>query len=221
MSRLALFDCDGTMIDSQAAICVAMEHAFAVTGHPPPPRSVIRPIVGLSLPEAVRSLVPDAPPEQRATLVEAYKSAFRDGRTRGEHDSPLHDGLVPLLQRLSATGWRLGVATGMSDKGLAWLLETHRLKQYFVTLQTADHNPSKPAAAMAERAMAEAGATAARTVVIGDTAFDMLMAANAGVRGIGVAWGYHTSCELRAAGAIAVADNMAELGDLLDQCADG
>ncbi len=112
---------------------------------------------------------------------------------------------------MEAEGWLLGVATGKSDRGLRLVLEHHGLAHHFVTLQTADRHPSKPHPAMIEAAMAEAGAAPRDTVMIGDTSFDMAMAHHAGVRAIGVAWGYHEPAELFAEGADAVADTPADL----------
>jgi len=110
----------------------------------------------------------------------------------------------------------LGVATGKSDRGLRSCLVTHGIFDLFVTLQTADRHPSKPHPSMIEQAMAEAGAAPQDTVMIGDTGFDMAMARAAGVRALGVAWGYHEPAELIAAGAEAVAHDPTELEALLD-----
>jgi phosphoglycolate phosphatase len=107
------------------------------------------------------------------------------------------------------------VATGKSDRGLKGCLVNHGVFDLFVTLQTADRHPSKPHPAMLHAAMAEAGAAPAETVVIGDTAYDIEMASAAGVRALGVAWGYHEAEELLAAGAEAVAQTAAELEELL------
>jgi phosphoglycolate phosphatase len=110
----------------------------------------------------------------------------------------------------------LGVATGKSDRGLFHCLESHGLLDHFVTLQTADRHPSKPHPSMIEHAMAEAGADAAVTVMIGDTSFDMAMGVNAGVRALGVDWGYHTPEELMAAGAEMVVTDMEQLWNCLN-----
>lgn len=213
--RLAVFDCDGTLIDGQASICTAMERAFAEFGLPLPDRNEVRRAVGLSLPQAVRRLLPDAGTEDHHAVVDAYKRAFRAAREAGELSQPLFDGIVPLLDSLRDAGWLLGVATGMSDRGLSHCLATHGLSQHFVTLQTADRHPSKPHPAMLEAALFEAAATPRQTVMIGDTAFDMQMACDAGVRPIGVDWGYHHPDELRAAGAEFVAADPADLGRYL------
>lgn len=213
--RLAIFDCDGTLVDGQAAICNSMETAFASAGLPAPDRHEVRRIVGLSLPQAIRLLAPDAEEALHHRAVDAYKEAFRACRLEGTLEEPLFYGIAEVLVRLAEGGWTLGVATGKSDRGLASCLAAHGLADHFITLQTADRHPSKPHPAMLEAALVEAGAEAADAVMIGDTTFDMEMARAAGVRAIGVAWGYHTESELREAGASHVAATPAELGDLL------
>lgn len=213
--KLAVFDCDGTLVDGQADICSAMEAAFAETGLGVPDRAEVRRVVGLSLPVAVRKLAPDAPPELWHATADAYKHAFRLARTEGRLSEPLFPGIAPLIGRLANAGWSLGVATGKSDRGLANVLAVHALTEHFVTLQTADRHPSKPHPAMLEAALAEACALPADAVMIGDTTYDIMMAQDAGVRAIGVTWGYHEREELLAAGADAVAETPEELGDLL------
>jgi phosphoglycolate phosphatase len=214
--RLAVFDCDGTLSDGQAAVCAAMDAAFATAGLAPPDRNRVRRSVGLSLPHAVRQIAPDATEHEAAVVVEAYKEAFRRSRSEGTLVEPLYEGIAHLLGRLKARGWLLGVATGKSDRGLESCLVTHGVFDLFVTLQTADRHPSKPHPAMLHAAMAETGAAPADTVMIGDTAFDMAMARAAGCRTLGVAWGYHAPEELIEAGAEAVAQTPADLEELID-----
>lgn len=216
MTRLAVFDCDGTLVDSQVNICRAMEEAFARAGLDPPPRAAIRRIVGLSLVEAVGALIPHADDADHRAIAADYKQAFFRLRTSGALDpEPLFDGVAEAIERLAADGWTLGVATGKSNRGLAHILATHGLTDRFATLQTADRHPSKPDPAMLLAAMDEAGATPHTSVMIGDTSFDMMMARAAGVRAIGVAWGYHDVAELAAAGADVVATDARALPGLL------
>ena len=219
-ARLAVFDCDGTLVDSQANICVACETAFTGAGLVPPPRAAIRRIVGLSLVEAMQVLLPDADDTVHRRLAQEYKDAYVAMRTSGAlQDEPLFVGIEAVLDELTARGWLLGVATGKSDRGLAHVLAAHGLGDRFVTLQTADRHPSKPHPAMLEAAIAQAGAAPGTTVMIGDTSFDMAMARAAGVRGIGVAWGYHAPAELSVAGADRVAATVADLPALMEDFA--
>lgn len=213
--KLAVFDCDGTLIDGQASICEAMEAAFAIQGVASPDRATIRRAVGLSLPQAMRALLPGGDDDLLLALVEGYKTAFRSARSEGRLSQPLFEGIADTLRALADGGWTLGVATGMSDRGLAHCLADNGIAELFVTLQTADRHPSKPHPAMLQAALFEAGAQASEAVMIGDTAYDMQMARDSGVRGVGVDWGYHPSRELIAAGAEAVADSPAQLTRLL------
>jgi phosphoglycolate phosphatase len=212
VNRLAIFDCDGTLVDSQANICRAMEACFTSARLDPPERAAIRRIVGLSLVPAIAQLLPDAEPGLHEAMAEDYKRAFFAMRSSGSLDpEPLFDGIAEAIETLDSNGWLLGVATGKSDRGLKHILEHHGLSRRFVTLQTADRHPSKPHPSMVEAAMAEAGASAETSAMIGDTSFDMLMARNAGVHAIGVAWGYHSGQELMEAGASHVAEHAREL----------
>ena len=216
MNRLAVFDCDGTLVDSAANICVAMEQCFGAARLPLPPRHLTRRVVGLSLVEAVAMLHPDGDADLHFALAEDYKRAFQTLRAHGLVAEPLFDGMSGTIEALDRAGWLLGVATGKSDRGLAFCLEHHGLANRFVTLQTADRHPSKPHPSMIETAMAEAGAAPETTVMIGDTSYDIAMAKAAGVLAIGVAWGYHDRAELLAEGADLVADHPSDLLAMLE-----
>lgn len=216
MNRLAVFDCDGTLVDSAANICVAMEQCFATAQLPLPPRHLTRRVVGLSLVEAVAMLHPEGEPDLHIAMAEDYKRAFQALRAQGMVAEPLFDGIAETIEQLDGAGWLLGVATGKSDRGLAFCLEHHGLAHRFITLQTADRHPSKPHPSMIETAMAEAGATPETTVMIGDTSFDIGMAKAAGVLAIGVAWGYHDRAELLAEGADLVAEHPSDLVTMLE-----
>lgn len=214
-ARLVVFDCDGTLVDSQAAIVRAMEAAFAAAELPPPDSNAVRRIVGLSLPQALLRLAPAASESARALALETYKASFRQARLDGALEEPLYPGMEALLRRLHGAGRILGVATGKSDQGLAACLARHGVGDLFTTLQTADRHPSKPHPAMLDAALFEAGAAPGEAVMIGDTVFDIAMAQAAGVRAIGVAWGYHEPAELEAAGAVGVADTCEQLEELI------
>jgi phosphoglycolate phosphatase len=206
MNRLAIFDCDGTLVDSGAPIFAAVAEAFQIHGVPVPEPRVCRRVVGLSLVEAMAALVPDLTFDEHVAIAETYKSCFMQARLEGRVEEPLFDGMLDLLDRLEQEGWLLAVATGKSDRGLKHCLEGHGIHARFVSLQTADRHPSKPHPSMALQAIADAGASAETSAVIGDTSFDMAMAQAAGTTAIGVAWGYHEPDELIAAGALGIAD---------------
>ena len=213
--RCAVFDCDGTLVDGQAAVCDSMEAAFAEAGLLSPDRNAVRRIVGLSLPQAVMHLAPDTEKDARAAVVEAYKAHFRATRESGALREVLYDGIRETLHALHDADWMLAVATGKSHRGLTATLETNGLAALFTSLQTADGHPSKPHPAMLEAALVECGAAPADAVMIGDTSFDIEMAKAAGATPIGVAWGYHEPEELLRAGAVAVAESPAQLTEIL------
>ena len=215
--RLALFDCDGTLADSQHDIVTAMARACADHGVAAPPAQAVRTSIGLSVERALATLLPGLDNRSLAAVADRYRHHFRALRTAaGAAPEPLYPGIVPLLDRLLDAGWTLGIATGKSRRGLDRLLAAHGIADRFKTLQTADVHPSKPHPAMLDAALHETGATPDRAVVIGDTAFDIAMAAALGVRAIGVSWGYHPAAELVAAGANALVDDAAALADLLE-----
>ena len=116
--KLAIFDCDGTLVDSQANSCLAMEHAFEQAGMNPPSRHAIRRIVGLSLVEIMRNLLPDASDERHREMAERYRTSYLTLRSNGLEHEPLYDGMAAVLSELDENGWLLGVATGKSDRGL-------------------------------------------------------------------------------------------------------
>ena len=209
--HLAIFDCDGTLVDSQANICMAMEHAFGEAGMVPPPRNAIRRIVGLSLFEIMRALLPDADNAVHSDMVERYRTSYLTLRNNGLEHEPLYDGMGELLGDLNDSNWLLGVATGKSDRGLERCLDFHGIKGLFVTLQTADRHPSKPHPSMIHQALVDAGSVASDTVMIGDTVYDIHMGVAAGCKTIGVGWGYHPLDELRDAGADYLVETMDEL----------
>ncbi len=221
MNRLAIFDCDGTLVDSGATIHRALAAAFGQHGLELPRAEVSRKVIGLSLTEAMAALLPGAPPEQHLALAEDYKRAFWELRAAGEVEEPLFDGVLELLDALESEGWLLAVATGKSERGLKHCLESHGIHARFVSLQTADRHPSKPHPSMVSEAIAEAGAEAGTSIVVGDTSFDMAMAVNAGASGIGAGWGYHEAQELLEAGALAVAERPLEVLDVIREHADG
>jgi phosphoglycolate phosphatase len=212
--RLVVFDCDGTLVDSQHNIIRSMTAAFRDSGLPDPTAEEVRSIVGLSLREAMAVLTPDLDDDGHAGLVEAYRNAYTRLRMDNQMEEELYPGVHDVLMDLEAAGFLLGVATGKSLRGLHATIERHGLEGRFVTLQTADLAPSKPHPAMLHQAMAEAGAEPQQTILVGDTTFDMTMAANAGVAAIGVSWGYHPVARLREAGAADVIETFSALPSL-------
>jgi phosphoglycolate phosphatase len=217
--KLVIFDCDGTLVDSQHGIVASMVDAFRAEGLVAPVRASILGVVGLSLEIAIARLVPAGSDLDRVDrMSEAYKEAFRARRLRKDHAEPLYEGMRETVEALAARDdVLLGIATGKSRRGLDAVLEREGLARHFATLQTADTNPSKPDPAMILTAMEEASVGPGNTVMIGDTTFDIDMALEAGVLPVGVGWGYHPPEDLRAAGASFVAANHRDLDAALDR----
>ncbi|WP_300296631.1 HAD-IA family hydrolase [Ferrovibrio sp.] len=219
--RLVIFDCDGTLVDSQHHIIAAMHSAFAANSLALPEADRVRRTVGLPLATAIESLLPTGGPAL-AAVIESYKQAAIAQRLMPDHCEPLFPGLVDTLDRLETAGFLLGIATGKARRGLDFTLNTHNLVGRFVTLQTNDVVAAgKPAPDMVLQAMAETGAMPTSTIVVGDTTYDIEMARNAGVPAIGVAWGYHDEDLLWQAGASHIIKSFWELPDLVNELMGG
>lgn len=210
--KLVVFDCDGTLVDSQHMICAAMQQAYDQHGLVCPARETVLSIVGLSLQEAFVTLAAGNATHPIEALVESYKNAFHGLRRDNTHHEPLYPGARDAVETLAVRDdVLLGIATGKSVRGVKLVLGHHGLYDRFATVQAADTAPSKPNPTMLHQAMREAGATPQDTVMIGDTVFDIAMARAAGVAAIGVSWGYHPVADLHAAGADVVVDDFAQL----------
>ena len=209
--RLIVFDCDGTLVDSQHAIISTMAAAFAEMDLPQPGADAVRALVGLSLEEIARHLWPAGDEDGRGRLVQTYRRLFFEQRSRAVAPDPLFPHAHAILRELEALGYLLGVATGKSRRGLDAVLASHNLQDCFLTRQTADGHPGKPHPGMLLQAMAEAGVTADDTLMLGDTSFDMAMAVSAGVTPVGVSWGYHGVDALQDAGARVILNDFREL----------
>jgi phosphoglycolate phosphatase len=200
--KLVIFDCDGTLVDSQHNIIAAMTWAFREHGLPPPSRPAVLRCVGLSLPETFAVLAANHPASVRRSLAAHYRDAFVLGPLRRREQEEIYPGIRETIAALAARpDVALGVATGKSKRGVDRLFRQEDWHSHFQTVQTADDHPSKPDPSMIAKAMAETGVRPEATVMVGDTSFDMTMAGNAGVGAIGVGWGYHDTTELAAAGA--------------------
>ena len=214
--RLAVFDCDGTLVDSAHSIIFSMQTACRNLGHHLPKPVDIRRTVGLPVEDAVTMLFPDMEHDQVWAVREEFRSVYTELSNRGEINEPIYDGVVETLSVLDRAGWLLGIATGKSLRGLKATLSIHNLQTSFVTLQTADLSIGKPDPDMLYKAMKDTGAEKRKTVMIGDTSYDMEMACNAGTMAVGVTWGYHNVEELFAAGAQGVVNTFSEIPQVID-----
>lgn len=187
--ELVIFDWDGTLINSGARIVSAVRSAIRASGLPERDEESIRAIIGLGMQEAVAALYPDSPATARSRLLSVYTETF--ARAMAEVPAPLFPGATDTLDRLDAAGCLLAVATGKSRGGLQRDLERVGLGGRFLCTRTVDECPSKPHPAMVEEILRDCGAEPGSALVVGDTLFDLEMAANARVDALGVSWGAH------------------------------
>lgn len=185
--ELVVFDWDGTLLDSAAAIVLAVQSACRDLGLTIPDDARARHVIGLGLGDALRHAVPDLQPENYQTMVERYRFHYLSG----DHQLTLFPGVRKMLARLQAAGHILSVATGKSRQGLDRALDHSGLRPLFQASRCADECHSKPHPQMLDELMAEFGVAAGSTVMIGDTSHDLLMASNAGVDGLAVTYGAH------------------------------
>ncbi len=214
--RLAIWDVDGTLVDSRAVIQACMEAAFRESGLPPPDYDATRRIVGLSLQAGIAQLAPpDLGAARLDALVDAYRHTFTRLRADAALHEPMYDGALDVLDRLKQDGWLLAIATGKTHRGLDGLFAKHPIKDYFDTVWCADDGPGKPHPFMVEQSMRALGCAPSQSLMIGDAIHDIAMSRAAGVRALGVSWGFGRADELRDAGADEVHDEFRTLTESL------
>ena len=208
--RLVVFDLDGTLIDSVTMIVETMTRAFTALGEAVPDEAAIRSISGINPHRAMAILAPGADAARIDALLQSFHVLYT--KEVGGPREPMFTGALEALERLNAEPQTLlAVATGKGLRGTMSLLERHGIADRFTSIETPDHNYSKPDPQMLHSAMSKAGVAPHQTVMIGDTVHDMHMARAGGVRAIGVSWGYHGADELAAAGADAIIHDFDEL----------
>ena len=220
MIKLCVFDCDGTLVDSERSIVASMCAAFSAHGIPLPTGDAVRRVVGLSLAEAVARLLPACSAQECIRVSRSYRDAIAAMRLDGALFEPLYPGVLEGLEALEDQGWCLGLATGKSHRGAMATLAAHGLERRFVTLQTPDTAAGKPSPQMMIQAMAEFGAEPGATVMVGDTTYDMMMARSAGTLAVAVTWGYHGQAELEASGAHAVVEEFVGIASAIGRLID-
>lgn len=212
--RLAIFDWDGTLCDSAAVITEAMQEAIAALGLPPRDDEQIRVLIGLGLDDVFRRLYPEIPLDALRGMFERYRRSWL-ART-AHREPPLFPGALEAVAALAEQGWTIAVATGKSraglDRALSWHAELARLVSHS---RCADETAPKPDPRMLRELIAETGIPPQGALMIGDTSYDMRMAATVGVPAVGVACGVHAPQALREAGAGAVLETVAQLPDWL------
>jgi phosphoglycolate phosphatase len=204
---LIVFDWDGTVMDSTAVIAGSIQAACRDLGLQVPDDETARHVIGLGLDQALRYAVPDLTEEMRPELMERYRHHF----LAQDQQIPLFDGARETIVALHQAGYRLGVATGKSSNGLDRALDSSGLKEYFHATRTADRTLSKPNPAMLLELMDELGASAGRTLMIGDTTHDLQMAQNANVDAVAIGHGAHPPEQLMELNPLALVGDFAEL----------
>ena len=213
--RLALFDYDGTIVDSAIMIVQGAIAAFRICGLPDPDPAKVRENIGKPLAIALNDYMPPGFNVTPNEISEAYRSWYAEQGRLGLQNEPLYPGVVELLKELKSNDWLIGVATNKSRIGLTNGLAKHDLSDMFdITLST-DENIAKPNPAMAIKAMNELGVEKKYCVMIGDTINDIGLGVNAGIVSIGVTWGYNDINLLSSAGADYLVDDANQLSALM------
>jgi len=204
---MVVFDWDGTILDSAAAIVEAIQAASRDLGLPEPDDNRARHVIGLGLADALKHAVPELPESRYDEMVARYRYHYLSR----DHELMLFDGITELIEALSATGVLLTVATGKSRVGLDRALKVSGLQHYFVGSRCADECFSKPHPQMLLELMNEFGLTASKVLMVGDTTHDLDMAASAAVDAIGVTYGAHPVDMLKSRNPRYIVDSVAEL----------
>ncbi|MFO7604523.1 MAG: HAD-IA family hydrolase [Gammaproteobacteria bacterium] len=203
--ELIVFDWDGTLMDSAGRIVSSLRAAIDDAGLPRREDRALANIIGLGLQEALESLFPAATQTDYDLLVERYRHYFLDADPT---PTQLFGGARETLELLRDQGYWLAIATGKARRGLDEVLRSTDLTEFFQATRCADETCSKPHPHMLLEVMDEIGVTADRTLMVGDTEYDLLMAKNAGVRSLAVGHGVHEAQRLLACEPLALVENL-------------
>lgn len=209
---LLIFDWDGTLMDSTAAIANSIIASCVDLGLPAPSLAEASHIIGLGLSEAIAALLPDLSEDDYPAFTARYRHHFLGQ----DHLLPLFDGVAQTIPQLHAQGYWVTVATGKSRRGLDRALDQSQLRPYFHATRCADEVNSKPHPDMILQLMDFCVVPPERTLMIGDTSHDLLMAKNAGVAGVGVGYGAHAADSLQAFDPLYVAHSFNDLARWLN-----
>ena len=204
---LIVFDWDGTLMDSTAAIVGAIQAACGEMGLPVPSREAASYVIGLGLDDALRHAAPDLPHADYPRLAVCYRKHY----FALDQELTLFAGALDLLRELKSAGYGLAVATGKSRIGLGRAMDRPELRGLFDATRTADETFSKPHPAMLHELMAELASPPERTVMVGDTTHDLEMAGNAGCDAVAVSYGAHDATALERLGPVALVHSFPEL----------
>ena len=215
--KLVIMDLDGTLVDSQEFIISATTVAFRNEGLKVPKRENILSIIGLSLTEAFRVLNKDLNEKQIKKLISTFKNCYNTF-SQEQLISPLYENAKNFLENLKRNEEIiLAIATGKGLKGLLQILKAHNLESFFSKLQTSDFYPSKPDPTMLVSLMKTLKIKTEDAVMVGDTDFDISMAHRAGIKSIGVLWGYHSISRIKLMKPTAIVENFADLEQKINE----
>ncbi len=210
--KLLVFDWDGTLMDSEAQIVSSLTNVIAELELDERTNPALRNVIGLGLPEAIRQLYPDEEKDIVERFIERYRHHFLSGN---QGASVLFAGAIDVIRRLHAEGYLLAVATGKSRRGLDRSLDETKSGEYFHVTRCADETFSKPHPQMLLEIMTDLDVGPDETLMIGDTEYDLQMAAEAGTASLGVTYGVHELERLLAHQPLACLDDISEVGRLL------
>lgn len=210
--KLAVFDWDGTVMDSIGRIVSSMQNAAQEINLPVPEQRDVENIIGLTLPVAAKKLFPQITKEQIARLLALYKTEYLSGNKVA---TPLFDGVIELLEALTKQGILIAVATGKGREGLNRVMAETGTTHYFKATRCGDEGQSKPHPEMLEYLLTYFNVDASEAVMIGDTNFDLEMAQAANVDSIGVTFGVHSEEVLSQYNPVKIVNNVAELHAVL------
>jgi len=209
---LIVFDWDGTLMDSTGHIVFCMREAIAQLNMLTLTDQQISHIIGLGLPEAVKTLYPDSSVQDAQTLAATY----RDIWLHHPFEAPLFDNALNILHKLADQNVLLGVATGKGRRGLDKVLNETGLGDLFVATRCADECHSKPHPQMISEIIDFCGVQPSQTLMVGDTEFDLQMAKNAGAECVGIGHGAHGLPMLQACEPQAIVADLFALESWLD-----
>ncbi|OQX38636.1 MAG: hypothetical protein B0D91_03635 [Oceanospirillales bacterium LUC14_002_19_P2] len=210
--KLVVFDWDGTLVDSAERIVECLRHASQNVRLPLLSDREYSNIIGLGMFEAIRQLYPDLPESDIHIFRDAYRDEFLG---RSHEPSPFFSGIPDILSLLQSKGYALAVATGKSRKGLARELNTRDMSDLFHATRCADETRSKPDPMMLNQLMKEVRCQPEEVLMIGDSIYDMEMAANAGIDRLAVTWGVHDRERLASFGPVRIAERVSDISDSL------
>jgi len=203
-----IFDWDGTLVDSERHIVSSIEHAAQEVGLPLRTYSQMKDIIGLGMKEALLVLYPDLNDSEIESVRGHYSNYFFASSSGA---LKLFDGVISTLESLQSFGLNLAVATGKSRNGLDKALHSTGLKAFFDVERCADETKSKPHPMMLEEIAEYFSFAPSEMLMVGDTEYDLEMAARIGMDSVGVSYGVHDTERLLRHRPLKIVDKFSEI----------